>query len=85
MAGELALYVTLAPSIDFFVLDLTPIALNQSTDCLNDPIKPRRSFLSFILAMILDKCWTKTFESSTVFFKTTQIKRENSIFKALLK
>jgi len=31
-----------------------------------------------ILATILEKCKTKTFESSTAFIKATQIKRDES-------
>jgi len=33
--------------------------------------------------MILEKCKTKKFESSTAFFKATQIKEMNPIFQSL--
>jgi len=45
--------------------------------------KPRHSFSHFILATILEKCLTKTFESTTAFIKATQVERDKSDSQSL--
>jgi len=61
-----------------FVPDLSsyhpqPISAGLAS-CFDGPIKPRDLFLHFIQAMILEKCWTKTFESiSSAFFNTFKV------------
>jgi len=65
-------------------LTVSHISLNQSAASIT-LYKPRNSFSHFILATILEKCLTKTFESTTTFIKATQIKRDESDCQSLTK
>jgi len=53
---------------------ISDVTLRLTNQLLDDHIKPQCLFSHFLLAMILEKCYTKMIESTIAFFKSTQIK-----------